>query len=103
MNVERTHIGHQTRYTAEDGSGLRGMLIFDTGEDGKGPAAWQILLPGPGGTQDLYGTRDFLSPDADKLSGWLAPIAGADAAADLAAAVDSEPPPQAGWRRTSSG
>jgi len=37
------------------------------------PATWKILLPGPSGTEDLYGTQRFLDPDAAQLQAWLSP------------------------------
>jgi hypothetical protein len=99
MTVERAHIGHATRYALRDGPALRCVLAFDTGEEGSTSAAWKVLLPGPAGTEDLYGTRQFDRPDADELTAWLAPIVGEDAAAELASAADASPPPEASWRR----
>jgi hypothetical protein len=103
MAVERTHIAHQTRYELRQGTALRGVLAFDAGEEGEGPAVWKILLPGPAGREDLYGTREFRGPDAARLSAWLTPIVGGEAAAELVTAVDADPPPAAGWQRTTDG
>lgn len=92
MTVERTHIGHETRYTMRDGHAVRAILVFDTGEDGRGPAAWKILLPGPHEAEDLYGTREALWRDRGQIEAWLMPIVGSGTAAELAAAVDANPP-----------
>jgi hypothetical protein len=98
MTVQRTNVGHQTRYAMQDGAARRCILTFDKGEDGGGPAVWKILLPGPAGTEDLYGVHEFLKPDAAQLTAWLTPIVGPDAAAELAMAVDAEPPPGGSWQ-----
>jgi hypothetical protein len=66
------------------------------------PATWKILLPGPGGTEDLYGTQRIPTPDAGRLQAWLTPIIGSDQAAELAGAVDAAPPPTAAWRQHDS-
>jgi hypothetical protein len=47
------------------------------------PATWKILLPGPGGTEDLYGTRQTPTPDAGWLKAWLTPIISRDRAGRL--------------------
>jgi hypothetical protein len=100
MSVERTHIGHETRYTVRDGTALRCVLVFDAGEDGGGPAAWKILLPGPHQAEEqLYGTHRAGGPDRGDLKAWLTPIAGAGAAAELATAVEADPPQAAAWLR----
>jgi hypothetical protein len=101
MSVERTHAGHQTRYALRDGAALVCALTFG-GPAGE-PAAWKILLPGPGGTEDLYGTERFLRPDARQLRAWLSPIVGAGNAAELAGAVDGEPPLTSAWDGHGSG
>jgi hypothetical protein len=101
MSVERTHAGHQTRYELRDQDRLSCALTY-TADPGD-PATWKILLPGPGGTEDLYGTQRFPSPDADQLKSWLGPIVGPDRAAQLAAAVDALPPPPAGWTPDATG
>ena len=62
MSVERTHAGHQTRYELRDEAGLSCVLTYTADPDE--PATWKILLPGPGGTEDLYGTQRFPDPDA---------------------------------------
>ncbi len=54
--------------------------------------------PGPGGTEDLYGTQRFPDPDAARLQAWLSAIVGSGHAAELARAVDAAPPPPAAWR-----
>lgn len=97
MTVERTHAGHQTRYALRDGAALVCALTFGGPEIE--PANWKILLPGPGGTEDLYGAERFRAPDVRQLRAWLTPIVGAGHAAALAAAVDAEPPPASGWQR----
>jgi hypothetical protein len=103
MTVDRSFIGHETRFTLRDGAKARCVLAFDAGQDGRGPAAWKILLPGPLGTEELYGTRSGLERDAARLSAWLGPIVGQDAATELAAAVDADPPHMAAWRRPANG
>jgi hypothetical protein len=87
MTIERTHLAHETRYVLRDGTDRRCILAFDTGPDGAGPAVWKILLPGPTDTEDLYGTQEFARPDAARLTAWLAPTVGRDAASELAMAV----------------
>ena len=96
MSVERTHAGHQTRYELRDEAGLSCVLTYTADPDE--PATWKILLPGPGGTEDLYGTQRFPDPDAARLQAWLSPIVGSGHAAELARAVDAAPPPPAAWR-----
>jgi hypothetical protein len=96
MSVERTHAGHQTRYELRDEAGLSCVLTYTADPDE--PATWKILLPGPGSTEDLYGTERFPEPDAARLQAWLSPIVGSDHAAELADAVDAAPPPPAAWR-----
>jgi hypothetical protein len=97
MAVDRTHnLNHQTRYELSNDGGLAATLVYSA-EPGE-PAIWKILLPGPDGTEDLYGTRQTPDPDADWLRTWLTALIGADQAAELAAAVNAAPPPSAGWR-----
>ena len=96
MSVERTHVGHQTRFELRDQAGLSCVLTYTADSDE--PAVWKILLPGPGGTEDLYGTQQFAVPDAARLRAWLSPIVGSDQAAELAAAVDAAPPAPAAWK-----
>jgi hypothetical protein len=96
MAIDRTHAGHQTRYELRDETGLSCVLTYTA--DPEDPATWKILLPGPGGTEDLYGTHRFSSPDAVRLEAWLVPVVGRGRAAELAAAVDAAPPPAAAWR-----
>jgi hypothetical protein len=62
VSVERTHAGHQTRYELRDQTGLCCVLTYTADQDE--PATWKILQPGPGGTEDLYGTQRFATPDA---------------------------------------
>jgi hypothetical protein len=95
MSVERTQRGHQIRYELRHDAALVGVLIY--GQPEIEPAAWKILLPGPGGTEDLYGTEKFRAPDAPQLKAWLTPIVGAGAAAELSDAVDAQPPRTSGW------
>jgi hypothetical protein len=66
------------------------------------PATWKILLPGPGGTEDLYGTQRIAAPDEGRLRDWLTPVIGSDHAAELADAVDAAPPPTASWKQHDS-
>jgi hypothetical protein len=103
VTVERAHIAHETRYAVRDGTRLVGVLAFDAGPAGTGPSVWKILLPGPQGTEDLYGTHEFLRPDGAQLTVWLTPIVGQDAATQLAAAVDAEPPRAARWQSQGGG
>lgn len=74
MTVERTHANHQTRYALDAGAGLSCVLTYTAAADD--PATWKILLPGPGGTEDLYGTQRIATPDAGRLRAWLTPIIG---------------------------
>jgi hypothetical protein len=97
MTVDRSYANHQTRYELRGDSGLAGALTY-TAEPGE-PATWKILLPGPDGIEDLYGTHQTSAPDAGWLQAWLTPIIGSDHAAELADAVDAAPPPPAGWRQ----
>jgi hypothetical protein len=101
MSVERTHnMSHQTRYALQGDAGLACVLTYTA--DPEDPATWKILLPGPGGTEDLYGTERIPEPDAARLRAWLTPIVGSDRAAELAAAVDAAPPPTANWKHDDS-
>ena len=101
MTVERTHAGHQTRYELRDGAALVCALTFGGPEIE--PTAWKILLPGPGGTEDLFATRRFLTPDAEQLRAWLTPLVGIEHAAELTDAVDAGPPPMSSWEGHGSG
>jgi hypothetical protein len=96
MAVKRTSANHQTTYELRDDSGLSCVLTYTADPDE--PATWKILMPGPGGTDDLFGTRQFLSPDHAQLQSWLSPVIGEERAAELADAVDAEPPPPSAWR-----
>jgi hypothetical protein len=96
MTVERTYTGHQARYELRDQDGLSCVLTYTAAPDE--PATWKILLPGPGGTEDLYGTHRLPDPDAERLEAWLSPIVGGDRAAELARAVDAAPPLSASWK-----
>jgi hypothetical protein len=96
MSVERTHVGHQTRFELRDQAGLSCVLTY-TADPGE-PAVWKILMPGPDGTEDLYGTQQFPNPDAAHLKAWLSPIVGNERGAELAAAVDAAPPAPAAWK-----
>jgi hypothetical protein len=90
MTVERTHAGHQTRYEIRDSAGFVCALTYTADPDE--PATWKILLPGPGRTEDLYGTQRFADPGPARIRAWLSPLIGSDRAAELAAAVDAAPP-----------
>jgi hypothetical protein len=103
MTVERSQISHRTQYTMSDDAGLRCVLVFDTGEDGVGPPVWKVLLPGPGDTKALYSVHDFLAPDTAQLTAWLTSVVGEEAASELAAAVDADPPATAGWQHSPDG
>lgn len=96
MSVARTHAGHQTRYELSDETGLACVLTYT--DDPDQPAIWKILRPGPGGTEDLFGTQQFPDPDAGRLQAWLSPLIGHRRAAELAAAVDADPPAPAAWQ-----
>jgi hypothetical protein len=96
VSVNRTHAGHQTRYELRDQAGLSSVLTYTADPDE--PATWKILLPGPGGTEDLYGTQRFPSPDAARLEAWLSPVVGGDHAGELVRAVEAAPPAAAAWR-----
>jgi hypothetical protein len=97
MTVDRSYVNHQTRYELRGDSGLAGALTY-TAEPGE-QATWKILLPGPDGIEDLYGTHQTSTPDAGWLQAWLTPFIGADQAAELTAAVDAAPPQSAAWRK----
>jgi hypothetical protein len=97
MTVDRTYMNHQTRYELRDDAELASVLTYTGAPDE--PAVWKILLPGPGGTEDLYGTHQTPAPDAGWLQAWLTPIIGSDHAAELADDADAAPPPPAGWRQ----
>jgi hypothetical protein len=97
MSVERTHTGQEIRYELRQGGALVCVLIF--GQPEVEPAVWKILLPGPAGTEDLYATKRFRTPDARQLQAWLTPIVGTGSAAELTGAVDAEPPLTSGWDR----
>ncbi|HEY6494697.1 MAG TPA: hypothetical protein VIZ43_15595 [Trebonia sp.] len=101
MSVQRIHTGHQTRYEVRNGSGLHCALTY-TAEPGE-PAVWKVLLPGPDGTEDLYGTHEFGDPDAAQLRAWLGSHLDDGDAAELTAAVDAAPPASAAWRRADAG
>jgi kynureninase len=101
MSVERTERGHQIRYELHHGAALVGVLIF--GQPEIEPAAWKILLPGPGGTEDLYATERFQAPNAPQLRAWLTPFVGTGPAAELTDAVEAQPPLTSGWARRPSG
>jgi hypothetical protein len=97
MMVDRTFVNHETRYELRGDAGEVSALVYIAEPDE--PATWQILLPGPDGIEDLYGSRQTPTPDADWLQAWLTPIIGGNEAAELAAAVDAAPPPSAAWRQ----
>jgi kynureninase len=101
MSVERIQSGHQIRYELRHGATLVALLIY--GQPEIEPAAWKILLPGPGGTEDLYATERFRAPEASKLQAWLTPVVGAGPAAELTEAVDAQPPLASGWEPRRSG
>jgi len=96
MAVQRTFANHQTAYELDDDSGLSCVLTYTAVPDE--PAVWKILMPGTDGKEDLFGTREFPSPDYAQLQGWLAAVIGEERAAELAGAVDAAPPPPSGWR-----
>jgi|ERR1700722_1750111 hypothetical protein len=97
MTVIRSHAGHQTRYELRDEAGLACVVTY-TAEPGEA-ASWKLLLPGPDGTEDLYHAHQFADPDAVQLQSWLRPVIGSDSSTELANAIDSAPPPPAGWKR----
>jgi hypothetical protein len=94
MTINRTKAGHQTRYVLRYGGTESCMLTYGTAEIA--PAVWKILLPGPEGADAIYGTEQFLSPDAVRLRSWLASVIGDDRAAELTGAVDAQPPATSG-------
>jgi hypothetical protein len=97
LTVDISHRGNETIYRLRDEAGRRCMLAFDASHDAQ--AVWKIVLPGPGGTDELYGTHRFEPPDAGHLRAWLEPIVGADQAAELVSAVEAQPPAEADWKR----
>ena len=96
MSVERTLVGHETRYELHDETGLSCVLAYTADPDQ--PAIWKLLQPGPGNTEDLYSTHQFASPDAAGIEAWLTPLVGSEQATAFADAVDAAPPPPAAWR-----
>jgi hypothetical protein len=96
VTVARFHEQHRTRYELRDETGPRCTLLYDAGEDGHGPVTWKILLPGPGGTEDLYGSHQIDQPETATLTRWLEPFVGQQAAGELAFAVAASPPASAG-------
>jgi hypothetical protein len=103
MTVDRTQLGHKTTYALREGGSLACVLTYGGVESDPEPEGWNILLPGPGGTEDLYGAEQFRTPGPSVIREWLAPIVGDDHAAELTAAVDAEPPKTSGWRRQDGG
>lgn len=101
MTVFRSHAGHQTRYELRDEAGLACVVTY-TLEPGEA-ASWKLLLPGSDDTEDLHRAHQFADPDAVQLQSWLSPVIGSDRATELANAVDSAPPPPAGWKRRADG
>jgi hypothetical protein len=97
MTVERTHITHETRYVLRNGAALRCVLAFDWAGR-RWSRGVEILLPGPGGTEDLYGTQEFPRPDAAQPTAWLTPTVGRDAASELAMADNADPPHAADYQ-----
>jgi hypothetical protein len=96
MTVDISHRGNETIYRLLDEAGRRCELAFDATHDAQ--AVWKIMLPGPGGTDDLYGTHRFEPPDAAHLRAWLVPIVGPDGAAELVRAVEAQPPADSDWK-----
>jgi hypothetical protein len=89
MTIDRTHnLNHQTRYELRGDIGPACALTF-TAEPGE-PTTWKILLPGPGGSEDLYGARQTPEPDATWLQSWLTPIIAADQAAELTPIIGAD-------------
>lgn len=103
MTVDRTQLGRKTTYALREDGTPACVLTFGAVQSDAEPEGWKILLPGPGGTEDLYGAERFLTPSASLLREWLAPIVGDDHAAELVAAVESEPPRTSGWQRQDDG
>jgi hypothetical protein len=96
MSVTKSVVDHGVMYELRDDSGLRCTLAYTADPDE--PGVWKILLPGPDGTLDLYGAEEFAEPDAAHIRDWLSPFIGANLAAEMADAVDADPPAPAGWR-----
>jgi hypothetical protein len=97
MSVERTHTGYQTRYEVRDEEEQLSCALTYTAEENE-PAVWKVLRPAPDGMEDVYGSRQFSSPDAKQLLAWLTPVVGQADAAELTDAVDAAPPGPAAWR-----
>jgi hypothetical protein len=97
VTTERSQVGHQTRYSVRQHGVLVCTLTY--AEPDSAMAIWKILKPSAHGTDDLYGTERFLAPDAARLYTWLTPVVGHDTAAELAQAVDADPPKTAAWHR----
>jgi hypothetical protein len=100
MTVTKSVIDHGVMYELRDDTGFRCALAYTADPDE--PAVWKILLPGPGDTRDLYATEEFPNPDAKRIEGWLSPFVGDQNAAELADAVEADPPLPSGWRPRSA-
>jgi hypothetical protein len=96
MTVTKTVVDHGVAYELRDDAGPCCTLAYTADPDE--PSVWKILLPGPGDTQDLYGTEQFPNPDATQLERWLSPFIGDQHATEMADAVEADPPRPAGWR-----
>jgi hypothetical protein len=101
MPVQRTQIGHQTRFTLSGTSGPGWALEYGSVE--MVPSAWKILRIGPDGEQELLATARFPAPDEQSLREWLTHSTGAVEAAELAAAARAEPPKTSSWRSSEDG
>jgi hypothetical protein len=96
MTVTKSVVDHGVMYELRDDGGRCCVLAYTADPDE--PSVWKILLDAPGDTLDLYGTEQFPDPDATQIEAWLSPFIGDAHAAELAAAVDADPPQSAAWK-----
>ena len=68
------------------------LAVFDSGETEE---RWIVTITPA--RRSSFATHRFLAPDARQLRAWLTPVIGREHAAELAEAVDAEPPATAAW------
>jgi hypothetical protein len=96
VSVERSQVGHQTRFLLP--AGTTGGWLLTYGSVELVPAVWKILTVQPDGYLDLYATQALAAPDEEALRQWLSRVTGPDDAAELAAAVAADPPRGSAWK-----
>jgi hypothetical protein len=95
VSVQRTQIGHETRFALTGSSDPGWVLVYGAAE--LVPSGWKILMVGSTGSADLLATARFVAPDEQTIRRWLTPITGPDQAAELARAADKAPPRTSHW------